>query len=112
MLLLLCALSVITKTLAMRILVNMSAPSNEFQRLMLTSRQDMFQLKNFQMLLKFAPNKMFTPAKFTLDSHDFQLLRLGVIGVVIYLLLLEHLSMVLGNMRRYEMTKKPPLVEE
>ena len=63
------------------------------------------------MLLKLTFNKMFTPAKFPLDSHDFQLSRLGGIGVVIYILLLETLSMVLGTMRRWEMTKNSPLVE-
>ena len=67
---------------------------------MLTSRRDIFQLKNFHMLLEFAFNQMFTPAKFPLDSHDFQLSRPGEIGAVIYLLLLEPLYTVLVTMGR------------
>ena len=83
MLLLICALPLIMNTLAMRSLVNVDVPSKSFQRLMLTSRRDMFQLKNFLMLLEFAFNRMFTPAKFPLDSHNFRLSRLGGIVVVI-----------------------------
>ena len=88
----------------------MAVPSKSFQRLMLNSRRDMFQLNKYQMLLKFAFNQIFTPAKFLLDCHNFQLSRLGGIGVVIYILLLETLSMVLGTMMRCEMTKNSPLV--
>ena len=44
---------------------------------------DMFQLNNFQILLEFSFNKIFTPAKFPSDFHDFQLSRLGGIGVVV-----------------------------
>ena len=72
----------------------------------------MFQLKKSHLLLKFAFNQMFTPAKFLLDCHNFQLSRLGGIGVVIYILLLEPLSMVLLTMKRFEMTKKYPFLEE
>ena len=63
--------------LDMKSLVNVADTSKEFQLLMLTSRRDIFQLKNFHMLLEFAFNQMFTPAKFPLDSHNFQLSRPG-----------------------------------
>ena len=74
MLLLPCALYLNTKTFDTRSLVNAVVSSKSFQQLMLNSRRDMFQLKNFHMLLEFAFNQMFTPAKFPLDYHNFQLL--------------------------------------
>ena len=49
----------------------------------ITSKRDMFQLKNFHMLLEFPFNQMFVPAKFPLDSPNSHLSLLGGIGVVI-----------------------------
>ena len=60
------------KTLATRSLVNVDVPSKSFQCLILTSRGDMFQLKNFHMLLEFAFNQIFAPSKFPLDSHKYE----------------------------------------